>query len=290
MANLLNGLESLGLGNLSKIDVYSENDGAEKKEEKAEIEKKEAPQINEADFLFDKTHKCPCCDKEFKAKTVKTGKAKMDSADTDLRPKYQGIDPLKYDAIVCPFCGYAALNKYFDSLMLPQAKLIKEQITKSFTGLAEKGEILTYDEAITRHKLALVNTVVKRGKISERAYVCLKTAWLLRGKRETLSKDTKNYAQTVSELYKEEKDFLLKACEGFMESFSKEVFPICGMDEHTATYLVADLCRQVGKTEEASRWISRVITSRTANERIKNKAREIKELIVADQSKADQNK
>ncbi len=287
MSNLLNGLESLGLGNLSKMDVFDDGKSSDKDEKKAGVEKKETLTINEPDLLFDKTHKCPCCDNEFKTLTVKTGKAKMITADTDLRPRYQGIDPLKYDAIVCPHCGYAALSKYFDALMLPQMKLVKEQISKSFTGLPKAEDTLSYDEAITRHKLALVNTIVKRGKLSERAYVCLKLAWLLRGKRETLSKTEEKYNEIATELKKEEADFLSKACEGFMEAFTKENFPICGMDEHTATYLVADLCRQVGKTEEAGRWISRVITSRSAPERIKNKAREIKELIAEETGQAN---
>ena len=47
-------------------------------------------------FIFDKTYTCPVCDKGFKTKTVKTGKVKLISADTDLRPKYQHMDSLKY--------------------------------------------------------------------------------------------------------------------------------------------------------------------------------------------------
>ena len=54
---------------------------------------------------------------------------------------------------------------------------------------------------------------------------------------------------------------------------------MCGMDEITVTYLIAELARRIGKYDESSRWISRVLTSREASERIKNKAREIKEMI-----------
>ena len=56
---------------------------------------------------------------------------------------------------------------------------------------------------------------------------------------------------------------------------------MCGMDENTCTYLVGELARRLGHYEEASRWISRVLTARDANERIKAKAREAKELIAA---------
>lgn len=277
MANLFSGLESLGLGNLSKLNVYDEEQSSKKNDNTQHVQ-----QLSEADFLFDKTFKCPVCDQEFKSKTVKAGKVKLVSADTDLRPKYQLVDSLKYDAVACPHCGYAALNRFFNYMTSMQSRLIKESISASFKGLAPEGDVLSYDESITRHKLALVNAIVKKAKLSERAYTCLKTAWLIRGKAESLPADTKDLPKVVEELHKEELEFLTKAYEGFVEAFSKELFPMCGMDENTTTYLVADLARRIGRYEEATRLISKVLTSRDANERIKVKAREIKDLISDD--------
>ncbi len=275
MANLFDGLESVGLGKLSNLDVY-ESDETEKKQEK----KEQSAQAAETDYIFDKSYKCPVCDKEFKSKTVKTGKVKLVSADTDLRPKYQLVDSLKYDVIACPFCGYAALNRFFSYMTSAQAKLIKANISASYKGGSPEGDILTYDEAITKHKLALVNTIVKKGKLSEKAYTCLKTAWLLRGKREAIPENMKDYKTIVEELQNSEHDFLVNAYEGFFEAYGKELFPMCGMDELTITYLLADLARRIGKYEEAMRFISKVIISREANERIKEKARQIKQMIV----------
>ena len=277
MANLFSGLESFGLGKLSNMDVYDSGENASSKKDQDAQTKQ--PQVTEADLIFDKTYKCPVCDGEFKSKTVKTGKVKLISADTDLRPKYQLVDSLKYDVVACPVCGYAALNRFFQYMTTAQAKLIKTNISSSYKVTAQEGDILTYDEAITKHKLALINTIVKRGKLSERAYTCLKTAWLIRGKRETLPETTKNYRQVFQDLTHQEQEFLLNAYEGFSEAFSKELFPMCGMDEVTITYLLADLARRVGKIEEATRFVSKVITSRDANERIKDKARQIKQLI-----------
>ncbi|HAB60631.1 MAG TPA: DUF2225 domain-containing protein [Lachnospiraceae bacterium] len=281
MANLFSGLENFGLGELQGLDVYNTGNG-DKKEGDKEAEK---PKITEDDFIFDKTHTCPVCDNEFKSKSVKTGKVKLLGADSDLRPKYQLVDSLKYDAIVCPSCGYSALNRFFNYMTAPQAKLIKDQITINFRGIENEGEIYTYDEAIARHKLVLVNTIVKKAKNSERAYTCLKIAWLLRGKAETLPADTDNYDQEIAKLKSEENEFIYNAYEGFTTAFSKEMFPMCGMDENTVTYLVADLARRCGKFDEAGRWISRVLIARDANERIKSKARDLKELIV--QNKRD---
>lgn len=274
MANIFSGLEDFGLGKLSDMDVYSSSDEAAKKDVK-----EEKPKFSEVDCTFDKTYTCPVCDKEFKAKTIKTGKVKLISADTDLRPKYQLVDSLKYDAVVCPHCGYSALNRFFNYMTSSQSKLIKEQISANFKGLSQEEEIYSYDDAIARHKLALVNTIVKKGKTSEKAYTCLKLGWLIRGKAESLPADETNYDQVKKGLEEEELELLKNAYEGFMTAFEKEIFPMCGMDEITTTYLVADLARRIGRYDEASRWISRVLISRDANERIKAKAREIKELI-----------
>lgn len=278
MANLFSGLEAFGLGKMSDLEVYAPDDKSSKKPgDGTEAEEKK---VVEADLIFDKSYTCPVCDKEFKSKTVKTGKVKLISADTDLRPKYQLVDSLKYDAIVCPHCGYSALNRFFNYMTSVQARLIKEQISSSFKGMGTDGEIFTYDDAITRHKLALVNTIVKKSKLSERAYTCLKTAWLLRGKAESLAAENGvANKDTIVQLQKEELEFLTNAYEGFLEAFSKELFPMCGMDENTMTYLVADLARRVGKYEESSRWISKVLIARDANDRIKTKARELKELL-----------
>lgn len=275
--SLFSGLSQFGLGKLEKMDVFEEEgqkDGASTADAK-----KTEPQIKEEDVLFDKTYTCPVCDSEFHTKVVRTGRIKLVSQDTDLRPKYSMVDSLKYDAIVCPKCGYAALSRFFKFVLPAQAKMIKENISANFKGLSDSGNIYTYDDAIARHQLALANTVVKKAKDSEKAYTCLKLAWLCRGKAENLPKDTPDYENQIKQLQKEETELLANAYDGFMSAFSKEDFPMCGMDETTTTYLIADLARRIGKYDESSRWVSKVLTSRTASDRIKDKARDIKEMI-----------
>ena len=285
--SLFSGLEKFGLGKLEKMEVFEED---AKKKAASTDKKVEKPKITEEDLLFDKTFTCPVCDEEFHSKMIRTGKVKLLSADTDLRPKYQLVDSLKYDALVCPKCGYAALSRFFKFMMPAQAKLIRENISKNFSGLAPTGNIYTYDDAIARHQLALANAVVKKAKTSEKAYTCLKMAWLYRGKAESLPSDTPDYDKVIKELQSSEKELLENAYDGFLAAFSKEAFPMCGMDELTVTYLVADLARRIGKYDESSRWISKVLSSRQANERIKNRARDIKEMLNQDREKAEANK
>lgn len=275
MENLFSDLEAFGLNNLSDMNIYEEK---EKEEGQKKTEDKK-PSFTEEDIVFDKTYSCPVCDREFKAKTVKSGKVKLLSLDFDLRPKYHLFDPLKYDAIICPYCGYAALNRFFKYVTSTQAVLIKKNISASFKGVNDSADIYSYDDAIMRHKLSLVNAIVKKSKTSERAYTCLKTAWVIRGKLESIPEDSPEYGKTEESLQKEELEFIRNAYEGFSEAYNKENFPMCGMDETTIDLLMADLARRIGRTDEAGRWISRVLISREASERIKQRARDIKDLI-----------
>ena len=93
MKGIFSGLEKLGLGKLEKVEVFED---ASKKENDTQEAKKKAPAATEADFLFEKTYVCPVCDQEFHSKKIRTGKVKLLAADTDLRPKYQYVDCLKY--------------------------------------------------------------------------------------------------------------------------------------------------------------------------------------------------
>jgi uncharacterized protein (DUF2225 family) len=275
MDNLFSGLEEFGLNNLSNMNIYDEKE----KEEDKDSNKITQPTFSEEDILFDKTYSCPVCDSEFKAKSVKTGKIKLQSLDSDLRPRYQQADPLKYDAIMCTKCGYAGLTRFFKNVTYTQADWIRKSISANFKPTEEKIGVYSYDDAIARHKMALVSSIVKKAKTSEKAYTCLKTAWVIRGKAETLPKDTPDYNKIIEQLKKEELEFISNAYEGFSEAYMKETFPMCGMDESTIALLIAELARKTGKLDESSRWVSRILISKEANERIKEKAREIKELI-----------
>ena len=57
---------------------------------------------------------------------------------------------------------------------------------------------------------------------------------------------------------------------------------MCGMDEITIDYLLAVLAARFKKYDIASRLISSILTSPMANARTKEKARDLKDQIVAD--------
>lgn len=106
-----------------------------------------------------------------------------------------------------------------------QAKLIKDNISAKFHPTPETGAVYSYDEAIKRHKLALLNAIVKRAHASEKAYTCLKIAWLYRGKKENLDMNTPNAAAIKKDCEKNEQEMIASAYEGFVTSRAKEDFP-----------------------------------------------------------------
>lgn len=275
MAGLLSGLEKFGLGNLKNASLYEE-----KKEAKSGDGAKAAPTIQESDFLFDKTYTCPVCDNEFKSKTVKIGRAKLKGTDMDLRPKYEHIDLLKYDVIACPVCGYAALSRYFKYMTSGQSKMIKQNISQNYKGKELKGDIISYDEAIERYQLTLANAIVKQARNSEKAYICLKSAWLLRGYAESLDESAADYATKKAELEAQENEYLQNAFDGFLAARQSEPFPMCGMDEQTVDYLISVMAVRFEQYDVASKLISTIIASSGASPRMKDKARDLKELVL----------
>ncbi len=283
MANILSGLASLGLGNLENADLY-EKEEAKKPVAKPKEEAAAPKEHNEIDYVFGKSHSCPVCYTDFKAPTVRQSKLRGKGADTDLRPRFAGVDPLKYDVIVCPKCGYAALGRFFDTITPPQAKLVKEGISRSFRPISKPKEVYTYDEAFTNYQLALGNAVVKKGRASEKAYLCLKMAWLLRGKMEAWDSGYEpyqgdSYSEDVEELKQDELELLNNAVEGFLNARQSETFPMCGMDENTLDYIIAVSAMKLEKYDIVSQMLNSLLGKPGLNSRMKDKCLDIKEKL-----------
>ena len=278
MAGIFSGFEKLGLGNIGGEELF------EDPKKKVVVVKKEPPKkrlqlVNEEDYLFDKKYKCPVCDSDFEAKTVRTGKTRIKNVDIDLRPDYDELDQNKYDVIACPICGYAALGRYFPNLNKIQIEDIRLKICMNYRHEPNKGPIYTYEYARRLYQLALANAVVKKAKNSEKAYICMKSAWVIRGETQRLDPDEPDYAARKRENDEQEKELIKNALQGFIMARQSEEFPIAGMDSTTLDYLIAALAVESDEKEIAGRMISEILTSRSANSRIKDKARVLKEML-----------
>ena len=272
MAGIFDGLEQFGL------DAGADLFGSQKEQKKAEPT---APLHTEGEFVLDKTFTCPVCDASFKAKVMKTGKARMVSQDHDTRPRFEYVDPMKYDAIMCPTCGYAAMGRYFSNITASQAKLVRTGVCSKFVSQSDStGEFYTYEYARKRYKMALACTMVKQSKASEMAYLLLRMGWLVRGEYESLDQNRPDYTDKVIMLQKEEEQCLTKALEGFCKARGEESFPIAGMDENTLDYIISQLAARFGKYDLASQLVSKLLASHSVNARMKDNLLELKETII----------
>ncbi|QAA34663.1 DUF2225 domain-containing protein [Clostridium manihotivorum] len=258
MDKIFSGLENLGFDNLNNIDLY-------KKEDKSTGSVLKSKEIDPASFLYDRECFCPVCETKFKARSTKTNGPRVQSKDSDLFIRYSVVNPYFYDVVVCPTCGYSAMKADFDKLKSYQIESIVKGVSTKWN---RKNYPPIYDEkiAIERYKLALINSVVMDGKISTKAMICLKIGWMYR-----LLEDTSN-----------EKAFLAKAVEGFDKAYISEDFPIYGMNRFSLMYLIGELYRRIDQNDLALQWFSKVITSIQCPQKVKDMARDMKDLIKAE--------
>jgi len=223
-------------------------------------------------LVFDRKIKCPVCDHEFLSKTVKSNINRFEKTSLTLRPIYSKIDPLLYDVIQCNACGYAALNTNYNKISEHQIKAIREKISSKFI---PKDEIKDYDykTALINNKLALYNAIVMGSKSINKAYLCLRISWIMDGYLETIE-EVKKEALTLERL-----NFIKNAYIGFLEAYETISFPVFGMNQPTYYYLLGVLDYELGDYSSSKRWLSKVMVAEGSHQRLKDKARDVKDLV-----------
>ena len=281
--NFFAGLEKFGFSGKEDLDITKDE---RKVARTAGDEKKAVVELEEKDLILEKTIECPVCHRNFVTKQVKTGKAKRLEPDFDLRPNYKGIDTLKYDVTACPYCGYSALNRYFEHLSPTQIKLVREQVGAKYKPVKQPDtETYSYEQAIDRFKLALISSMAKRAKLSEKSYICLKTAWLLRAQLKDFPAETEEQKQKKKEKQQEFVGFYQQAYEGFIKATSQEMPPYCGMDSATVEFMLANVSMSMKRYDIASKLVGNLLTSAGTPARIKDKCHDLKEQILVEMKK-----
>ena len=164
---------------------------------------------------------------------------------------------------MCPHCGYAASLRLFGHHTAKQRQAVRDNVSSRFTAKEPETETYSYERAVKRCKMAMLTEMVTGGKISESAYLCLKLAWIYRG--EIQEAKANGAAQERISMYERyEKEYLEDAYRGFKQARETEYPPIAGMDENTITYLLTSIGIHCGKTDEARRYGSALLLSRTA--------------------------
>jgi uncharacterized protein (DUF2225 family) len=224
--------------------------------------------------LYNKNIVCPVCGAKLDVTKVKAKGCKVASRDTDYCVYYEDLNPLFYNIWVCEFCGYAAQEDKFETIIQKDRAAVKETISPHWTRRSFTGE-RNVDNAIEVHKLALYNLQVRKANASEFAKVCIRIAWLFR-----LKKDEK------------ENEFLQFALNCYSETYEKESFPADKLDEYTCMYMIAELSRRLGKYDDAIKWFSKIMGSPDArkNRNLLDNVREQYELAKEQMKNAGQTK
>jgi len=271
MKDIFDGLEGFGLDHIDKELLFT----TESKMADKELMKKQQEEVIR-DILFDRKAECPICDMRFTSRAVKSGKLKLVNSDTDLRPIYDKLDPLLYDVMVCPTCGYASLAKTFKYVKESLIPVFKDKVSTKYLSKTYP-EIYTYDVAIEQYKLALYDGMLLSISNCEKAYLCLKLAWLYRGKAENEGDIEPNVIEDCREY---ELTFIEQAYQGFKLAISKETFPQLGIDSLTVQYMVGELARKLGYLDEAFEVMRKLSISNRITHRLKLRVTSAKELII----------
>ncbi|MCL2616593.1 MAG: DUF2225 domain-containing protein [Defluviitaleaceae bacterium] len=259
--NIFAGMEGFGLSSVAenKLELFKST----VKEQKS-TQNKETREFCVDDYIYEKKFTCPVCHIPFTSNVARDSKIKVQSIDFDLRPICTPIDPIYYYIVVCDSCGYSAANSTFSKLTQRQAELILAEITPKFRPSPYPKQPDT-DMAIARYKLALLNAMVKQAKDGEKAYLCMKITWLYRIKGNEVDN---------------EKMFAKLTLDGFTNALSSENTPIMGLEESTIMCLIGAFSMFLGDNEYAMKVLSDLIVSKKSSERLKDRARDLKNEII----------
>ncbi|MCR5235658.1 MAG: DUF2225 domain-containing protein [Lachnospiraceae bacterium] len=290
---ILSGLSQFGVN--MDDDIYGDNKAKDKAGEAARsaVAKAEAEAARKAEekkkseeessYILARSYTCPVCDKPFKSLAVKANRARVVSHDLDLRPNYEPVDSLKYTVISCPFCGYSARERNFPNITVNQKKMVREKVGAFFNPapVMEDKKVYSYEDALGRFQMAFATAMATVAKSSEKAYLCLYMSWLVRGQRNGLTEGDAAYSIKLEEYRETEKELRSKALEGFIYARQTEDYPMCGMDQYTVDYIIAALFYKSREFDKAMKLLPEIIISSSASRGVKEKARILKEKILA---------
>ncbi|NMA66315.1 MAG: DUF2225 domain-containing protein [Clostridiaceae bacterium] len=200
--------------------------------------------MEEVSSLYNSKTKCPVCESSIEFTKVKSRSIRLIKQDTDFCPWYEGENPVYYEAVICPECGYGAHVTTFEKINRFEKTKIKEKITprwkkRSFIGPR------TIEKALEAFKIALMNLIASEANKSEVAKICLRIAWLHRYEGDEV----------------QEKKFLEHALRNYKMAYQGEDLSEGKFDEYVCMFIIGELSKRLGKLDESSQWLSRLITS-----------------------------
>ena len=214
---------------------------------------------SENTFVVEKT--CPICMKE--TRVIKTrSRLVVEKRDEDLCVHYKGFSPYYYRIWICEHCGFAGDEPTFVNRMPNKHREKLWEFLKHKDLEIEFTETRTLPDAVASFLMALTYLDIINGPASKKASYNLNVAWLYR-----------------FGAYKDrEQEYLAKAAELFDVSLSKERYPVGGLTDNAAVYLIGAIYYRMGDFEKCTQYLSRIISDqnvRTSEPKVFDKARDL---------------
>lgn len=220
-------------------------------------------------FIKPTEYTCPICNDTFVALRVRKGAAKFVDTDSDLRPYFEGIDPVLYEIVTCPNCGYSSISKTFDNVRKDKISEIREKLDNVYEHRDFSNEEYDYEEAIYRFKIAILIAKERNLSNGELFYLYLKLAWIFR-------------VIVGEENIKYEYVSLKRAFEYGELTFLNESMPVVDIEEDVFIYLLGEIGRRIGQFDKALKYVSQIVVSQTVSARLKERAKQARETIKID--------
>ncbi len=202
---------------------------------------------------------CTNCKQNFNMPTPRYQRMRLNQSYDNLRAEYVDTEPVYYEVIFCPHCGYTRLKNNFETLNDLKRKLYKDEIGAKYK--KRPNEIaIDAGKALERYKFGLITAKAMSLPASEVAVLLYKQSWV-----NQVMGDEVGYVQAVKRSYT-----------WFEKALAEEKFPVQSIDQDTAEYLMGVFAKDYGDYTTALKHIGAVLTSSTASDRLKNRARDIK--------------
>lgn len=199
--------------------------------------------MTQLEATYDKKHMCIMCNQPFTSKKVRSKFIKVEKYDTDFLPYYASEDanPLLYHIQICPNCGYSFSEEFTSYFPAGGKELMIESVCSKWGGQSFSSE-RTIEKALSTYKLAIYCASLKKEKNVTVAGLYLRLSWLYR----------------ITGNAEQEKRFAALAMHAYIESYTTDDFKGSKMSEVRVLYLIAELSRRTGQTEQAIKYFSRV--------------------------------
>jgi uncharacterized protein (DUF2225 family) len=186
---------------------------------------------------------CPVCKIHFKANKLFESKLKQLSRDTEMRIRFEGIEPIHSKVWVCPDCRYANFLNRWSELSASQRSTLKDSVEKrkiEFAGLPEPdGDA---ERAINGYRLVIKCLTQIRAGSNVIASAWLNLAWLYddRADVELAAAARKNSLEAYEEFYFQERSLTPSL-------------------ELQALYIIGELNKRLGNTRQAHEYFLKVL-------------------------------